>query len=164
MLNPDLIMDFIAPLEQAGIEYMVTGSVASIIYGEPRLTNDVDLVLTLTVEHASELIEIFSLKEFYIPPVETIRDEILRGAKGHFNFITLATGFKADIYSAGIDKLHMQALAKKRRFQFGDNSIWIAPPEYVILRKLEYYKEGENDKHLRDTSNMLMASGDMIDF
>ena len=103
------------------------------------------------------------MKGFYVPPVDVIKSEILRGAKGHFNIITLATGFKADIYPAGIDKLHMWALAKKRRFQFGDNLIWIAPPEYVILRKLEYYKEGESDKHLQDISNMLKASGDMID-
>ena len=164
MLNPELIMDFIAPLERAGIEYMVTGSVASIIYGEPRLTHDVDLVLALGVESASELTELFPAKEFYTPPVDVIRNEILNGAKGHFNLITLATGFKADIYPAGIDNLHIWALAKKRRFQFADNSIWIAPPEYVILRKLEYYKEGESDKHLRDISNMLMASGDMIDY
>lgn len=164
MLNPELIMDFIAPLERAGIEYMVTGSVASIIYGEPRLTHDVDLVLSLEIENASELTDIFPLKGFYVPPVEVIRSEILRGAKGHFNIITLATGFKADIYPAGIDELHQWALAKKRRFQFGEVSIWMAPPEYVILRKLEYYKEGESDKHLRDISNMLKASGDMIDF
>lgn len=41
--------------------------------------------------------------------------------------------------------------------------IWVAPPEYVILRKLEYYKEGKSDKHLTDIKNILEVSGDLID-
>ena len=39
----------------------------------------------------------------------------------------------------------------------------LAPPEYVIVRKLEYYREGGSDKHLRDTRGMLHVSGAQID-
>lgn len=35
---------------------------------------------------------------------------------------------------------------------------WVAPPEYVILRKLEYLREGAQDKHVRDIRFMLAAS------
>ncbi len=35
---------------------MVTGSVASMTYGEPRLTLDVDLAIELDAEHASHLL------------------------------------------------------------------------------------------------------------
>jgi hypothetical protein len=41
---------------------------------------------------------------------------------------------------------------------------WLAPIEYVILRKLEYYREGRSDKHLRDISSILDLSSEQIDF
>ena len=41
MIN--LVVLFVAPLERAGIRYAITGSVAGSAYGEPRLTNDVDI-------------------------------------------------------------------------------------------------------------------------
>ena len=47
MLPPDLYCAFIKPLHEAGVAYMVTGSVASIAYGEPRMTLDVDMVVFL---------------------------------------------------------------------------------------------------------------------
>jgi hypothetical protein len=39
----------------------------------------------------------------------------------------------------------------------------VAPPEYVIVRKLEYFREGGSEKHLRDIRSMLNVSGDQID-
>ena len=39
----------------------------------------------------------------------------------------------------------------------------LAPPEYVIVRKLEYYREGGSDKHLRDIRSMLAVSGGQLD-
>jgi hypothetical protein len=42
-------------------------------------------------------------------------------------------------------------------------SIAVAPPEYVIVRKLEYYREGGSEKHLRDIRSMLAVSGDQFD-
>lgn len=35
---------------------------------------------------------------------------------------------------------------------------WIAPPEYVVLRKLEYLREGGQDKHVRDIRFVLAAT------
>ena len=55
MLRDDLLSLFVDPLERLGLDYLVTGSVASMLYGEPRLTNDVDLVLDLTPADASRL-------------------------------------------------------------------------------------------------------------
>jgi hypothetical protein len=43
MQQVDLFLIFTGPLDFAQIPYMVSGSVASMVYGEPRLTNDVDI-------------------------------------------------------------------------------------------------------------------------
>jgi hypothetical protein len=54
-------------------------------------------------------------------------------------------------------------MSERKRFDMAGEAIWLAPPEYVILRKLEYYKEGLSDKHLRDISSMLEISSGKID-
>lgn len=141
---------------------MVSGSVAVIVYGEPRLTHDVDLVAVLDREHIARLPEAFPPGEFYCPPEEEIRLEAEREQRGHFNLIHLQTGFKADVYLAGRDPLHAWALARTRRLEVDGEPVVLAPPEYVILRKLEFFREGGSEKHLRDIRSMLAISPDLI--
>jgi hypothetical protein len=54
------------------------------------------------------------------------------------------------------------ALGDSRKMEYQGEPIIVAPPEYVIVRKLEYYREGGSDKHLRDIRAMLAVSGDII--
>jgi hypothetical protein len=37
-------------------------------------------------------------------------------------------------------------------------ALWVAPPEYVIVRKLEYFAQGGSDKHARDIRFMLAVT------
>jgi hypothetical protein len=89
--------------------------------------------------------------------------EALRRQRGHFNLIAHDSGFKADIYLANADALHRQALQHRRAIVVEGERVWIAPPEYVIVRKLEFYREGQSDKHLRDIGAMLQVSGELVD-
>lgn len=95
---------------------------------------------------------------YYVPPDETLRLEMGRATRGMFNLIHRASQFKADIYLAARDPLHAFALAQRRRIDIGGATVWIAPPEYVILRKLEHLREGAQDKHVRDVRYMLSAT------
>lgn len=63
----------------------------------------------------------------------------------------------------GRDELHAWAFRLKRAVQFEGETVRLAPPEYVILRKLEYYREGGAEKHLRDIRSMIAVSGGQID-
>ena len=47
--------------------------------------------------------------------------------------------------------------------QVGDDVVRLAPIEYVILRKLSYFKQGQSDRHLTDIANMVRIRGDLID-
>lgn len=160
----DLIKIFTTRLTKASISYFVTGAVASIIYGEPRLTHDIDVVVELSRKDASKMAEAFPLEEFYCPPIEVIQLEIGRPLRGHFNLIHHQTGFKADVYAMGRDELHHWAMVNRRKLDFEGEPIWLAPPEYVIVRKLQYYREGRSEKHLRDIAAMIVISADQIDF
>jgi hypothetical protein len=162
MPEPELSLIFVRPLNRLGIRYVVSGSVASILYGEPRMTNDVDFLVFLRNTDIVRFHEVFPSPEFYVPPSEVIASEMARPGKGQFNVIHTNTGFKADFYIAGRDDLDVMAFRGSRKMDYQGESIIVAPPECVIIRKLEYYREGGSDKHLRDIRAMLAVSGEMI--
>ena len=163
MPEPNLFHIFVSRLNKLSIPFMITGAVASIIYGEPRLTNDIDLVIDLKAEGADRFADAFPIEEFYCPPPEVIRLEIDRSQRGHFNLIHHETGFRADIYASGRDELHHWGLQNRKAVDVEGEKFWLAPVEYVILRKLEYYREGQSEKHLRDISSILAFTSDEID-
>ena len=162
MRETDLFLLFVRPLNISGIPYMIGGSVAAIFYGEPRLTHDVDFVVFLNSNDVQQFTQIFPDSDFYVPPLEVIADEVAR-ERGHFNFIHQATGFKADFYPAGRDDLNAWGFRFKKEIQFEGETVTLAPPEYVIVRKLEYFREGGSEKHLRDIRSMLAVSSEQID-
>jgi hypothetical protein len=160
----NLFVLFTERLEQMAVRYMVTGSVAGMLYGEPRLTHDVDVVLELATDAQAEaLVAAFPDEEFYCAPLEVVLIEARRAQRGHFNIIHHETGFKADIYLAGSEALHHQALQQRRVLEVEGTRLQVAPPEYVIVRKLEYHREGGSIKHLDDIRGMLRVSGEEID-
>jgi hypothetical protein len=161
MATPGWIDLFVARLDALGVGYMVTGSIASMIYGEPRLTLDIDIVLELQIERADAFLDAFPESAFYRPPLEVVRAEASRDARGHFNLIHYETGMKADIYMRTRDSLDRWGLANRRRLAMGANAMWVAPPEYVIVRKLEYFREGGAERHVRDVRAMLAGGHEL---
>lgn len=142
---------------------MVTGGVAAIVYGEPRLTNDVDVVLELRAGEVDRLAAAFDPSRYYIPPIETMEEEATRPTGGHFNILDLETSLRADVYCLGGDPLGAWAMSRRREIPIQRESIWVAPIEYVILQKLRYYRDSGADRHLRDIRAMRRISGDLIE-
>ena len=93
-----------------------------------------------------------------------IKTELNRSVRGHFNIIHHSTGFKAGIYFPGGDELQAWALKNRKPIDLAGNLIYVAPVEYVILKKLEFYKEGKSSKHIDDILGMIKNSKDIIDF
>jgi hypothetical protein len=162
MPEGELFLLFVRRLNDADVRYFIGGSVAAIFYGEPRFTNDVDIVVFLNVADIGKLPELFPATDFYLPPPEAIVAEVVREHRGHFNIIHKVTSFKADIYPTGRDEFNGWAFRNKRSIQFQGETLVLAPPEYVIVRKLEYFREGGSEKHLRDIRGMLNVSIGMI--
>jgi hypothetical protein len=162
MPEPDLIELFVLPLNRLGVRYLVSGSVAAMLYGEPRVTHDVDLVVFLRAGDIPRLADVFSAPEFYLPTADVIVAEMARERRGHFNIIHADSGLKADFYLANRDELHAWAFRNLKQYSIGESTVKLAPPEYVIVRKLEYFREGGSEKHLRDIRAMLAVSGEQI--
>jgi hypothetical protein len=163
MLEPDLFLLFVRPLNLLGIHYIIGGSVAAIFYGEPRLTHDIGFVVFLNSRDVRRLADAFPAKDFYFPPIETVLTEAGREQRGHFNIIHVATGFKADIYLSGRDELNAWGFERRQKAEYEGETLILAPPEYVIARKLEYYREGHSEKHLRDIRSILTLSEARLD-
>ena len=135
MRERELFLLFVRPLNRAEYRYAITGSIAAILYGEPRLTHDVDIIIFLNEQNVQELRKLFPDSQFYVPPVEVLYTELARQERGSFNIIHIETGFKADFYLTGRDELNAWAFRRKRNVQFEGETLTLAPPEYVIIRK-----------------------------
>ena len=158
MPENDLFLLFVRRLNDAGVRYVIGGSLASTFYGEPRLTDDVHIIVFLNDADIRGLPELYPATDFYLPPFEVIVTEVARERRGHFNILHKATSFKADIYPAGRDEFNAWAFRNKRPIQFQGVTLVLAPLEYVIVRKLEYFREGGSEKHLRDIRGILNVS------
>ncbi len=149
-------------LQRLNISYMISGSVASIAYGEPRLTIDMDVVVKIDNDQAKKLSESFDLNEYYVSlsmMLEAIDN------KGSFNIIHSPTALKVDFYVLGDDDFSREEFARKQKRSFDKNfEADFATPEDVILKKLEWYKMGESQKHLEDIKGILKISGSKLDF
>ncbi len=163
MTDPSLISLFVRPLNQLGVPYLVTGGVATVIYGEPRLTRDIDLVIDLRAQDAPRFAAAWPAAEFYVPPVEVIAEESGRPAHGHFNVIHHDTAMRADVYLAGTDALNAWSFSHRVTRRIDEDEVSLAPIEAVILSKLRYYQMGRSERHLRDIRQMLVISGYLMD-
>jgi hypothetical protein len=142
---------------------MVTGGLAAVVYGHPRLTLDVDLVMRLSSRDAAAFVALWPPHEFYSPPAEVIEEERARTAHGHFNVIHNESMMRADIYIAGTDALNAWALRHRSIRQVEGEAVQFAPIEYVIVSKLRYFQMGGSDRHLRDIARMMEVSGPDVD-
>jgi hypothetical protein len=163
MDSPDLISIFVRPLEKRGIQHMISGSVASAAYGEPRATFDVDIAVWISPQQAGQFNSIYPEEEYYVPPPDVIAIEAARSVEGHFNVIHHATGLKADFYPCRVHPYFEWAWQRRRTIKLADGPAVFCPPEYVILRKLEFFREGGGEKHLRDIVGIVSQQGDTLD-
>ena len=57
MEQGELLRRVVDTLERLHLTYLVTGSIATILYGEPRFTNDIDVVVQLPLDRAAALVD-----------------------------------------------------------------------------------------------------------
>jgi hypothetical protein len=153
----ELFFSVIQKFESQNLPYMVVGSIASMVYGEPRLTHDLDLVIDILPADASKLEALFPSDEFYCPPPEVIRSELVH--RGQFNLIHPESGLKVDVIIRKNTKHAIQEFKRRKKIPFWQGSeVYIASPEDIILKKLDYYREGGSEKHLKDIRGILVET------
>jgi len=162
MDQSDLLRHTVECLEKLKIRYFITGAVASIAYGEPRLTNDIDIVADISERDIPQLKRCFPEDEFYFDEETAAR--AVR-SRFQFNIIHPASGLKIDVMVSKMDEFDINRFQRIRRLRaLEDRDANFASPEDVILKKMEYFAGGGSEKHLRDIAGMIKISADIIDF
>lgn len=157
----DLLKHVADVFERLRIPYRITGSMATIAYGEPRFTNDIDVVIRLRPEQVGELCDAFPAPEFYCA-----RAAVEQAVRQHhqFNVLHPASGLKIDVIVASDSDFDVSRFSRGQKLQAApDCQAWFASPEDVILKKLVYFQEGGSDKHLRDIVGVLKVQSEKLD-
>lgn len=161
MDQAELLRYLVEGFEALGIDYMISGSQASIYYGEPRFTQDIDMVADVTPAHIPALLERFPFPEFYVSP-DAVREAIQ--ARGQFNIIHPGSGLKIDVLLVKHTPYDRLEFERRHRQPFlPGKEAYFARPEDVIIYKMIYFREGRSERHLRDIASMLRISGAEID-
>ena len=156
MDQDELLLHVTRQFERLGVLYLVTGSVATVVYGEPRFTNDVDIVAALTRATARDLPEAFPAPEYYLS--EEAVEQALRN-RSQFNIIHPTSGLKVDVMIWSDTPFNRGRMARARPISTAPGvEVRFASPEDVILKKMEYYREGGSEKHLRDIAGVLRVT------
>lgn len=161
MNQRELLRHVTKTLDRLALPHMLVGSFAGYAYGEPRLTQDIDLVLELPLALVPAFCGAFPPPEFFLSE-PAVRDAVR--TRFQFNILHPTSGNKVDcIFPRGDEWGKSQLGRRRRQLILDDLEAYLASPEDVILGKLWYYSEGGSDKHLRDIAGILRVSGDLVD-
>lgn len=152
--NPnDVLKDFTARLDSAGIAYMLTGSMAMMHYAKPRYTADIDVVVELNSEQALEIQTLFE-PDYYVPHGH-VRLAIAR--KSMFNLIHQETLFKVDCVVKKETEFQMTAFENRKRVDYAGFETFIITKEDLIISKLLWAKDSHSEFQLKDVDNLLKS-------
>jgi len=137
-------------LEQAGIAYMVTGSVAANFYATPRMTRDIDIVVELSGAEVAKLVGIFE-KDFYLER-DAVEEAVTR--KTMFNAIHTGYVVKVDFVVRKDTPYRRMEFSRKKTMKVDGRDLYVVAAEDLILSKLDWAKESRSEVQLRDVRNL----------
>ena len=160
MDQAELLRYLLDTLERQGFEYAITGSHASMAFGEARLTNDIDVLVALQAGDLPVFLAAFPAPNFYVSE-DGARHAVREG--GMFNIIHPKSGQKIDVIVPSNDFDRWQLSRTVRAPVFPDRDGRFVAPEDLVLKKMEYYREGGSEKHLRDIAGVARILGARLD-
>ena len=149
-------------LDEVGIPYFITGSFAVSVWGRPRATFDIDIVVELIEPKVGSLAKALHkvYKAGYIDELSA-REAILE--RSEFNFIDPLTGVKIDFWVTKRDELSLLKLKRKISKKINGKLVCFISPEDLILSKLVWHTMGESTRQLEDIESILKISGKNLD-
>ena len=162
MSQQQLLVKILPLLESLGIDYMITGSIASSLQGQPRSTHDIDLVVVLPPQAVGPMAAAFQLPDFLL------QEEAVRSAlrdRSMFNLLSLADGDKVDFWMLTQEPFDRSRFARRKSVILDGKSFKVSAPEDTILAKLRWAKlSGGSEKQLNDALGVLEVQGQSLDF
>ena len=160
----ELIRFTVLTLDRLAISYALVGSWGSGVYGEPRFTRDIDIVLDLKIDSVRQFCIAFPSDEFYLSEA-AVRAAVR--SRFQFNVLHPASGNKIDFILPRAGPWNANQLQRRRKVELRHGPtafhVFVAAPEDVIIGKLWYFSEGGGERHLRDIAGILRVTGDGVD-
>lgn len=147
-------------LDAAGIPYMVTGSFASSIYGEPRASKDIDIVIAPTRDQLIDFVRRFPPDCYYADEQDAV-ESFTRGDM--FNIIDFASGWKVDLIFLKQRPFSRTEFARRKYEDLAGLSLSVATAEDILIAKLEWAKMGESQRQVEDAASILRVRGELLD-
>lgn len=148
-------------LDAADVPYMLAGSFASSYHGEPRSTQDVDLVIHTDAGGTERLVQFFPSDDYYVDLGAALDAQVF---KRQFNVIDMSTGWKADLIFRKSRAFSVGEFERRVEVDMLGTTLWIATPEDVAISKLEWSAlSGGSERQLRDVIGVLKSCGDSLD-
>lgn len=135
-MNPNLVITIIEALEAEKVPYMLAGSFASMVYGIPRSTKDVDFVIELGQESFAQLIQRLS-SEFDLDPQQHL--ETLTWTRRYI-LAARKTSFKVELFLKSDDAHHLEQWARKKHLfnPIIQRDVWMPTAEDVVIQKIRW--------------------------
>lgn len=151
-------------LDELGVRWAVGGSLASAAHGEPRATNDVDVIASLSASDARTLVERLVAAGFYAD-VDAALDAVRR--RSSFNVIDTRSFIKVDVFVPGTGPLGLGQLDRAAHLDIfpASRPIPVLAAEDTILQKLNWYRAGGSlsDRQWRDIVSVLRLGTELDD-
>lgn len=151
-------------LEGLGVRYLIGGSLASSVHGEPRSTNDVDILVDFHAEHVEPFVQ--AIRGDYYVSEPAVRAAVKSGY--HFNVIHMNAAVKVDLFLAGDDPFNLERLDARQALQLPTDpeiGVYVDTAEHSVLRKLEWFRRGGevSERQWRDVVAILRIQGSRLD-
>lgn len=154
-------------LKAAEVDYMIGGAIAEWAWGEPRATQDLDIVINLPIKSISKFSKELEKRDMLVPS-DIILDTIAEDrADIPLNAIHMHSGLKADLYLMREgDAFRQSSFQRRVLIDYGPpiGKVYVHSPEDLILYKLIYLGISGQPKHARDIVAILKANKHKIDF
>lgn len=163
--NPiDVALVVAGVLDEHNVRYVVGGSLASSVSGEPRSTLDVDLLVELIEEKVASVVA--ALGESFYADADAIRRAIRR--KSSVNLVHLSTSIKVDLFILGGSPVDEEQMDRRQRLRVAthpDRHLYFYTPEDILLQKLRWYRMGNevSDRQWRDVLGIVLVQGTALD-
>ncbi|MFN6963906.1 MAG: DUF6036 family nucleotidyltransferase [Pyrinomonadaceae bacterium] len=152
----DTLQDVAVRLNDLGVEYMVTGSVAMSSYVPARATMDIDVIIEIDTADIKRFEERFA-GDYYVD-LKSI--ERARYRCSMFNVINWTTGIKVDFIPRKRTRFEAAKFERRRRTSVGSIEFWVISKEDLILSKLSWAKDSHSERQFEDVSRLIESGAD----
>lgn len=154
MTPEELLIKISKILESLRIPYAVTGGFAVTVWGKPRYTADIDIVVELLEKNIKPLAkELLAIDKNVYADEEMMKDALIY--KGEFNFIHPDTGFKVDFFVQDNNFYNKLKIKRAILRNIYGQKIFFVSPEDLILSKLLWSEESYSQKQSEDIKSVL---------